>query len=179
MKFFTAEYLQTDHDDAEEIRLLTAAVQGYEQHLERMQGVLPDHIFALTRLKGMDDGLIAEVRHDWASRTLRLVMRCGDLIMGYYDLILRYEQAEISQQDEQTLTQIARTTKNDGRHRCDLYAHEVDITDTGMIEHRLLFHPGIWFAVGCRDLQWETVARANRKLPHLRKRYLRERKSDF
>jgi hypothetical protein len=92
--------------------------------------------------------------------------------MGYYDLVLEYEEADISAQDEQTLAHIARTTQDEVRHESDLCFHEIDVTAAGSIEHRLLFHPGVWFAIRCRALRWDKVARPDQKLPRLKGRFV-------
>src|SRR5687768_9470955 len=112
-------------------------------------------------LPGVDDGLVVEVQHQRPQKTLRMVLRCGDLQMGYYDLILTYEGASLTPRDEQTLARVARTTRDHRRHECDLAYHEVDVVDMvetsdgGGIEHRFLFHPGVWFAIRCDALHWE------------------------
>lgn len=63
------------------------------------------------------------------------------------------------------------TTKDDSRHECDLYFHEIDNTEEGRIEHRLLFHYGVWFAIRCRALHWEWIDRPNRDLPRVKDRF--------
>ena len=114
--------------------------QAYSRHLEQMRGVLPDHVLELTQLQGVDDGLIVEVRHDQAERVLHLTLRCGPNQMGYYDLILTYEDAEITPEDERLLARLARSTRDRSDHDADLHRHEVDATADGRIEHRLEFH---------------------------------------
>ena len=99
-------------------------------------------------------------------------MRCGDLRIGYYDLILKYEDVFLSLQDEETLVRIARTTKNESRHKTDLYVQEMDITSDGKIEHRLFFHPGVWLPIRCKTLTWERIEQPTRKLPQLKNRFL-------
>lgn len=172
MKFFTMDaYNSCYYGSDENHSALTAAFRRYRHYLEGLQSVLPAHVLTLAQLPGVDDGLVVEVQHDRRQHILVLTLRCGDLQMGYYDLILRYEDADISSQDERTLAHIARTTKDDSRHESDLYSHEVDKTADGRIEHRLLFHPGVWFAIRCYALCWDKVDRPNRELPRLEDRF--------
>jgi hypothetical protein len=170
MKFFTLDCYHSWHSDGDSSPQ-TVAFAEYNRYLEAMQGLLPDEVLTLAKLPGVDDGLVVEVQHDHAQHVLKLILRCGHLQMGYYDLVLRYEEAEMSLQDEETLARIARTTKDDSQHESDLYFHEVDRMEDGRIEHRLLFHPGVWFAIRCRALHWERVPRPNQKLPPLRDRF--------
>src|SRR5207248_7275733 len=84
--------------------------KAYSQHLEGLRGILPARVLELARLPGVDDGLIVQVSHDRAGCVLRLTLRCGDLQMGYYDLALTYEGAEITPKHEWELARLARST---------------------------------------------------------------------
>jgi hypothetical protein len=148
-----------------------AAFARYTQYLEGLRGVLPDHVLELARLPGVDDGLVVEVHHAVSAQVLLLVLRCGDLQMGYYDLVLTYEDATISPGDEWTLAKIARTTKGAWHHSFDLYYHEVDSAGEDRIEHRMFFHPGVWFGIRCRELRWTKRPRPDRELPSLADRF--------
>jgi hypothetical protein len=170
MKFFTVDVYNSWYRTYEDDSTLKAAFHDYNEYLEGLDGILPARILTLARLPGVDDGLVVLVKHDRNQSAIVLTLRCGDLEMGYYDLVVQYEEAEISAQDEQTLAQIARTTQNESRHESDLYFHEMDVTAVGGMEHRLLFHPGVFFAIRCRGLRWEKVDRPDRKLPRVRQR---------
>ncbi len=170
MKFFTVDSYNSWYDSFEDYSILKNASEEYWRFVESMQGILPTEVLALARLPGVDDGLIVRVKHDRDKRVLVLTLRCGDLQMGYYDLILTYEDAEISHGDECTLARLAHTTKY-SRYKSDLYRHEVDMLDDGRIEHRLIFHPGIWFVVRCKTLRWDKLNRPNRELPRFLNRF--------
>jgi hypothetical protein len=170
MKFFTLDWYHTPIDEADAVHF-RRAYDSYAAHLELMRGVLPDSVLALARLSGMDDGLVVSVRHERAVRRLRLTLRCGDLQVGYYDLILDYEEASLSPPDEWTLARVARSTRSDARYDYDLAYHEIDRSEDGQIEHRLLFHPGIWLAIRCVRMRWEKVPRSDRRLPRSRDRF--------
>jgi hypothetical protein len=151
MKYFALDWYYAIDDNFDRQRL---AYQQYTRHLEEMQSVLPADVLALARLPGVDDGLLVKVRHARARSVLSLTLRAGDAVMGYYDLILTYQSAEITPQDEQTLALVARTTKNSFWHESDLARHELDMAEDGRIEHSMLFHPGRSFTIRCETLVW-------------------------
>jgi hypothetical protein len=163
MKFFTLDAYRAwyrELDDAPQ----KAAYQAYRRHLEAMREVLPADVVALGELQGIDDGLIVEAHHDRSQQLFTLVLRCGDLQLGYYDLVLTYRDAEISPEHERRLAEVARTGQ-------DAYYHEVDRAEDGRIEHRWLFHPGLEIDFRCRELQWSRVERPDRELPPLDDRF--------
>jgi hypothetical protein len=110
------------------------------------------------------------VHHVLSQQMLLLVLRCGDLQMGYYDLLLTYEDAVISPRDEWTLAKIARGTK-DAWQGADVAYHELDQAEDGRIQHRILFHPGLWFGIDCGKLHWKKVDRPDREIPKLPDRF--------
>lgn len=85
--------------------------------------------------------------------------------------MLTYEGAEITPRDAWTLAKIARTTKHGWRYESDLHFHELDRAEDGCIAHRLLFHPGVWFEIRCRELRWKQVSRPGREFPRLPDRF--------
>jgi len=168
MHFFTADdYRSIDNDG----KRFAAQLAAYKRHLEGLRGLLPDEVLALAVLPGVDDGLLIEVHHDRALRTLQLILRCGDLQMGYYDLRLDYEEIDLPSQTAWTLARIARTTTSDGRHQHDVAYHEIDRSEDGGIDHRLLFHPGVVVTLRCRSLHWRTIAQPDRNFPALPDRF--------
>ncbi len=70
--------------------------QAYARHLEQMRAVLPEQVLELATLPGVEDGLIVEYFYDENACTLRLVLLCGNLQKGYYDLVINYSDVEIS-----------------------------------------------------------------------------------
>ena len=162
MKYFTLDWYQAVDDNFDRDQ---AAYQQYTRHLEEMQGVLPADVLALARLKGVEDALVVKVRHDRARRVLSLALRAGYIGIGYYDLILTYQGAEITPEDEQMLALVARTTLHAWRHESDLVRHELDVTEDGRIEHSLLFHYGRAFTIRCERLVWVRLPRRDRNFP--------------
>jgi ribA/ribD-fused uncharacterized protein len=160
MRFFTHEYYFGSGDSD-----YRGVSERYRRHLEEMESVLPPEVVELARLPSMDDGLIVSVEQDRQCGELTLVMRCGDLQVGYYDLTLRYADARISPRDAWHLAVAAREGD-------DLAYHEVDRAADGVV-HRLLFHPGMEIDIECSALTWERLDRLDRELPVLPDRFPR------
>ncbi len=159
MKYFTLDWYGAIDDNFDRDR---SAELQYARHREEMQGVLPADVLALARLKGVEDALVVKVRHDRARRVLSLTLRAGYIGIGYYDLVLTYQGAEITPEDEHTLALVARTTLHAWRHESDLVRHELDVTEDGRIEHGLLFHYGRVFTIRCEELIWVRLPRRDR-----------------
>ena len=104
MRFFTLDWFR----DADDYDVFLPVFERYRRHLEAMRGVLPPEVLELAVLPGVDDGLIVEVHHVRSQGMLLLILRCGDLQMGYYDLVLTYEGAEITLEHEWALARLAR-----------------------------------------------------------------------
>lgn len=169
MRFFTLDWYHSQ--PLNDVAGFRRVIEAYARHLERMDQVLPPHVVELARLEGVDDGLLIDVRHDCPARTLQLTMRCGDLQMGYYDLVLTYEECSLSRQSEWSLARVARSTVSHCRHACDVAYHEVDRAADGRIVHRLLFHPGVALAIHCGALRWERIPTPGREFPRVRERF--------
>ncbi len=175
MKYFTFDWYRTRSDWRSKPVLpgpIEAPWTRYARYLEAMEGKLTPDLLTLARLPGVDDALIVLVRHDRIRCLLALTLRAGDAQMGYYDLALHYEGADISPEHERMLALIARTTQSDRRHMADMVWHELDVTDDGRIEHRLLFHGWRWFAIRCDKLHWVRLPQRDRKLPHRVDRFI-------
>ena len=170
MRFFTLDVYNHWYEHFDDV-LLDQVFDRYTAHLESMNGKLPDNVLALAKLSGVDDGLVIRVQHDRSAQVLCLTMRCGDMLTGYYDLALVYEGATITPEHDQVLARVARTTKSHRTFTSDVAYHEVDSSDDGRIEHRLLFHPGVWFAIQCDVLRWDRISRPDRLLPPCPDRY--------
>ena len=165
MKFFTLKWYRERNLKAE----YSSVFSNYCKHLEVLKETLPASVIELANLPGVDDGLIVLVRHDRFRRRLTLTLRCGDLQMGYYDLVLTYEGAEISKTDEWKLACLAKMSQVDKAP--DIAYHEVDTSDIGGVEHRVLFHNRGWFAIRCQELKWEKINVPDRILPTISKRF--------
>ena len=165
MKYFTLDWYDADHTD-DEFRSLFGA---FHEQVQAMRGTFPEDVVALQELPGVDDGLIVRVLRD--RERLTLILRCGDLRIGYYDLVIHYEGASLTPVDERTLARVARTTKGNRTLVYDVAYHELGRSDGGKLEHGFLFHPGVCFTIRCDALRWQRIDRPNRRLPHYRDRY--------
>ena len=174
MKFFTVEYYE-----AEDRSRFGNRLQQYEQYIESLCEALPASVMELARMHvEFHDALIAQVRRDDKARTLTVVLRCGHLQVGYYDMELHYSNAEISDAHWHQLRFAARSTRESRRYIRRSWAHEVDTTDEGRIAHRLLLdwwggrgnYPTVWVEIVCTELQWQRIPRPNRELPPWRER---------
>jgi len=168
MRFFTLaayNHWHAEHDDEALDRVFSA----YTAHLEAMAAVLPASVLELARLKGVHDGLLFRVRRDRGAQTLTLTLRCGDLVMGYYDLVLEYRAARMSTRHRRRLSHVVNSVVRE-RSQCDLAYHELDSEPDGCIVHRMLFFPGLCLAISCDALRWHTEACPDREFPRHRKR---------
>lgn len=175
MRFFTLEiYHAFDRsvDGDEGLLELTTALHSYQQHVETLTAILGPHLFTLSGAFLIDDALVARAKLDTVNGTLEPTLRCGNLQVGYFDVALRYEDVEIDPRDVMTLSQVARGTKSHRRFDFDAYAHELDVTEGGRIEHSILFHPGVEFTLRCRRLTWTRTDRRDRQLPRLKDRFV-------
>jgi len=177
MKFFSPQVCDT-FDGYEPFR---EVYDTYRRHLESMRGILPERVLELAEPSGMEDGLVVRVDHDRERRILRLTLRVGHLQMGYSNLVLTYEGAEISPEHDAVFATLARSTHTQSYFGGDLAYHEVDAGEDGKIEHRLIFnangwlHPTangwFWFTIRCRTLHWRRDPRRSRRLPPIADRY--------
>ncbi|CUU38537.1 MAG: hypothetical protein K6U12_10030 [Armatimonadetes bacterium] len=158
----------------EDLTAWRAFFEACRRHHESLRGRLPEHALELLNLQGVDDGLLVEAVYERKTRTLQLTLRCGHLLMGYYDLTLVFREASLSPHSRTTLRRIAETTKGDGIWEYELYRFELDTTPSGGIILRLEFlgfYDDPWFEVRCKELQWHTKPVADPKLPVIPRRY--------
>ena len=177
MKFFTPERI----DEIVDPWTFKELQCEYLRYLHSLGNKIPDHIYSLVELEAVQDGLIVRARRISKGNILELTIRCGHLQMGYYNLTLRYLDAEISPDDDINLARIARGTYTSTRHYCDFAHHEIDLCDDGRIEHRVMFftRPScltgddgyLCFTIRCRDIKWKRDGKASRRLPPFKERY--------
>lgn len=154
---------------------------AYRTHLEQIRSRLPENAYQLAQPSGMEHGLLVKVSHDRVRKRIRLVMRCGDLQVGYYNLIVTYIDAEITPKRDLDLAKIARTTKSCKDFSCSFIYQEIDLTASVRIVHRLIFHAYpedfpddngyLWFEITCRRLRWRHEPKQSRRLPPISDRY--------
>lgn len=172
MKFFTAEACRT-FQDAEAFE---TASKAYRRHVDALSGRLKPEALALAHEWGIRDGLVVRVVHGRRTEVMKLVLRCGDLHHGYYNLELTYRGASMLPSHDAVLAEIARCTKSAKSFRYQVLFQELDSTDSGGIEHRLIFQGSDdqdmpWITVTCRELRWRRIPRKSRRLPPMADRY--------
>ena len=113
MQFFTREWLSGELTDA----AFEAVPNAYRLYLARLR--LPPEVLALSEAD-IHDGLLLDVKHSPQITQLTLVLRCGDLQRGYFDLQIEYSGAVL---DGGSLSTLQRATQNPND---EFLYHEVD-----------------------------------------------------
>ena len=140
--------------------------------------LLPVNIELLVTMKGMDDSLLVGVTKDNIHHTLTIILRSGDLSIGYFDLLLEYFDAVISPLDEWKLAYIAKTTIDDGHHDADLLHHEITKVKSVIFQHTLIFNSGITIIITSTMIKWHKINRPSRQFPRSDERFLHGPKID-
>ena len=169
MNYFTSELYENDCD---EVGPLKAAYDAYLSRIRKLESVRPSDVWTIADPYFVHDALVCRVKLDRTKKSLELVLRCGNLQIDYFDLVLNYEDAIMSNDSEFALACVARATETCTLfwgHCC--YVHELDCTEDGGFKHSLLFHPGLYFTIDCSSLRWERVAQSDRNLPKLKDRF--------
>ena len=173
MKFFTLEaYNSEDDDGMQSVESWRSCYEGYQDHVLKMRGALPDSVLEISGQDVFDDGLVTRVRHDREKQALELRLRCGNLQIGYYNMLLTYSAARISVEHDRVLATIARTTTGSHGYSFDCHNTEVDVNADGEIVHRFMFNPGVWFEIACASLVWKKVPKPGRRFAYAADRYL-------
>ena len=174
MKFFTLENYRAayDDDDPEDWKTFKRACDASLAYLQELRVRYPSNVWEIAEPFFVDDALVAKVRFDRKMQRMEIVLRCGNLLTAYFDLVFRYEGVEISHESEFALATVARATKTCRLfwgHHC--YVHELDLLADGRFVHHFLFHPGLCITILSSSLSWERIPRPDRKLPRSKDRF--------
>lgn len=123
MLFFTPAW---QHGDSEE-----DAVAAYETHLQAIGPKLPSRVLDFASTVSLHDGRIQRVCCGPGS-SLVMLLRCGDVQVGYYDLELTYYGLSLAKSDLRCLAGICAALTE------ELLYDEFDLSGD-MIVHRILF----------------------------------------
>ncbi len=123
MLFFTPAWM---HGDAEE-----DALAAYETHLQAIGRGLPIRVLDFIRTVSLHDGRIQRVCYGRGS-PLVMLLRCGDVQAGYYDLELTYHGLSLAKSDLRCLAGICLAPAE------ELLYDEFDLVGD-MVVHRILF----------------------------------------
>jgi hypothetical protein len=128
VKFFSKEWHGVDMpaSQAESVRA------AYRVHLEALRPLLPEGAVRLSEVN-LHDGLIREVRRRGVE--LHVVIRAGDLQVGYCDARIAYGGA-IASEDALAFLESAV-----GRRDIEILYDELDAADGGAWKHSLLIWP--------------------------------------
>jgi hypothetical protein len=129
MRFFTPEWHGGDPPEAEADGILTA----YLSHIESLGPSLPADARRLVYDVSLHDGLLRRIHR--LSTSLEVVLRAGDLQVGYFDARLSYLGIDIDAGDERFLKEAA------GCRDIELLYCEFDQFAGAKWVHRLLFWP--------------------------------------
>lgn len=176
MKFFTPEfYFAQYNDDQASLEALRKTYDDAHWHILTLS--LPEEILAIADPFYVDDALVASVRQSDDPVGLELVLRRGNLQIGYSDLALKYETPEVDDESLQGLLRVANNARSEVRYgMTDAYCHEIDLDSEGRLVHSILFHsppgePPTIFTVKCSNLKVAERLRSGRSLPPFRRRY--------
>lgn len=125
MKYLTRDWYDGGHDDD--------VYFAYRRYLTGISERLTAPLLALA-LSDLHDARFLDVEHDAEARVLTLRLRTGFRRIGYADLHLRYEDAELLATDGDPAALLAAP-------QTEVIYHEVDVRDDGRFEHRLLLSP--------------------------------------
>ena len=124
---------------------ITRALVAYRARLAEIALHLPPDLLSLTEGLPLYDGRFKAVAYDPSTRRLKVRLRHGDLLVGYFDLELCYEEAEVI---DSTVQEVARLADDP---TVKLLYHEVDMIGQGQFEHRFLLWPAGELAIRCSD----------------------------
>jgi len=92
-------------------------------------------------------------------RELFLRLRCGELQYGYYDLLLHYAEAAVIDHTPYGLPNLAAAAG------VEVLYDEIDVSDDGRFEQRMILWPSGEFAVSCAQFTFSLVPVASRDAP--------------
>jgi hypothetical protein len=131
MRFFTREWPSGLLSE----ELWRSVSVQYDRHFRNFLPKLPETIAQLGTTISIHDGLIQSAAVDQRTKELHLLLRCGDLQVGYYDLNLHYSGVQFGSLDLATLAAVARDSQVECLH------DELDMDENSVYVHRILFTP--------------------------------------
>ncbi len=156
VRFFTPAWHSGELPEQKE----EAAVENYRQHLEGLRSRLSPQIQQLAFSTDIHDGLLEEVTIDHNAKEIRIRMISGDLGRGYSTLQLTYRGVRWNENDLVDLRRIAADPAAEALH------DEVDVSSSGLYEHRVLFWPYRETRVEFQSLELSIAPRERRDRQH-------------
>ena len=155
MRFFTRAWCNGELTEEE-----SDAVFGvYRRHLAAIASLVPSGVLELSQQSSLHDALFKTVQFDQINRQLFLRLRCGELQYGYYDLSLHYTGATVIDRTPYGLSGLVAVAG------VEVLYHEIDVTEAGRFEQRMILWPSGEFAANCEHFAFSFVPVASRDAP--------------
>ena len=155
MKYFTREWVSgslTD-EDWKKSQVL------YLKHLDFILPRCSASVVELAKDISLHDGLIRRCIIDRRAAQLNLVLRCGDLQSGYFDISLQYLQVEFSMDKIVCLAKLARSCQ------VELLYDEIDLDENSNYVHSLIFSSFDEISINFSALKIKKEKQPDRSLP--------------
>jgi hypothetical protein len=154
LRYFTRAWCRGECTDEE----FDEAVAAYGRRLDEITiRLLPD-LRALSRIS-LNDAWFKSVIIDRTTHRLVLRLRCGDIQIGYFDLLLHYDEATIR---DGTLHGVENLPNVSGT---EVLYDEVDELGPGRFEHRMILWPQGELAIQFAAFTLARVAVPSRESP--------------
>jgi hypothetical protein len=144
MKFFTKEWLTGQLTDEEYEKVIPA----YRRHRANILPELSSNLLDFFKVVNIHDGTIRKVIIDYTYSTLGLYLRCGDLQVGYYDVDIQYQGIQLDKSVVDMLVKMAHDSNT-------LLYDELDVTDSKMFVHNIIFESEDAVSLIFQDLVFE------------------------
>ncbi len=151
MRWFTRAWVDGDVTEEESERRTSA----YEAHIAHLRSFTGNGAEQLLDAVNLHDALLRSWRYEPGVELL-LEVTIGDLQVGYEDVHLQYGGAEIDEATAQVLENL-----HDGEGGEMLY-DEVDVTQDGRYEHRIIAWPSGEMAIRFHDVRLQRRLREDR-----------------
>ncbi len=161
MKYFTEEWAYGDMSDA----MVDKTCSDYLQHIENLLPFLPKSIAILARDTNLHDGLIKHCIINYSECNMNLVLRCGDLQVGYFDLNLSYLGVDFKKSNILNLRKLTKDP-NTG-----IGYDEIDKIRTNIFIHRILFWNYKEIEIVFSSLELERIPKSCREFKKVSNRY--------
>ena len=160
MKFFTRAWCEGKVDESED------RGQMYVDHLAGIKSQFSPTLRALAFDEfPLHDGLIRQIIVSRQSKSIQLLLRCGDRQMGYFDLNVSYFKVDFKHSDVSELASVA------NHARTEILYDEIDLHNESDFEHRFIFWPTGEAIIVFREVTFEMNPASGRDFVALPKRF--------
>jgi hypothetical protein len=134
MKYFTSAWARGELEDES-----GTAFAEYKKHLAFLLPQMPPDVRILATNTNLHDGMLLKKVLDTEQDTLLLILRCGDLQVGYFDLELHYLHMPSVPPATEGLESLVANPSRKNLHRSEALYDEVDM-EGDVFVHRILFY---------------------------------------